>query len=82
MINVIPKPVKCEEQYGEFIINSSTSIYADDSLAYARDRLIDIIEQTCGYRLNVMIAQPPIYASMLIERLKMRGMKLTVILIG
>ncbi|MDD4121196.1 MAG: beta-N-acetylhexosaminidase [Clostridia bacterium] len=56
MINVIPKPVKCEEKYGEFIINSSTSVYADDSLGYARDRLIDIIEQTCGYRLNVVVS--------------------------
>lgn len=52
MINLIPKPVFCEEQYGEFIINQDTTVYADDFLKYARDRFLDIIEETCGYRLN------------------------------
>lgn len=54
MINLIPKPVFCEEKYGEFLLNSETTVYAEDSLAYARDRLIDIVESSCSYRLNVV----------------------------
>lgn len=57
MLNLIPKPSFSEDRYGEFVINSATTIYADDQLSYARDVLIKIIEGACGFKLNVIVGK-------------------------
>ena len=40
MLNLIPLPYKSEDKYGEFIINSSTSVYADHELAKAAEAFV------------------------------------------
>ncbi len=56
MVNIIPKPAKSEERYGDFVIDINTTIYAEDSLAFARDKFVETVESVCGYRLNVILS--------------------------
>ena len=57
MLNVIPRPAYAEEKFGEFVINSDTTVYADDQLAYARDALLNCVEKACGYRMQVVVSR-------------------------
>ncbi|MBQ4072297.1 MAG: beta-N-acetylhexosaminidase [Clostridia bacterium] len=57
MLNLIPKPKFQEERFGEFVINSETTLYADDNLTYARDVLNTFIEGACGYKLPVVVSK-------------------------
>lgn len=57
MLNVIPKPAYAEEKFGEFVINSDTTVYADEQLAFARDVLSAIVERACGFRLPVVASK-------------------------
>ena len=57
MLNVIPRPAYAEEKFGEFVINSDTTVYADDQLAYARDALLNCVEKACGYRIQVVVSR-------------------------
>lgn len=55
MIHVIPLPYLYEEKYGEFILNSSTSVYADERLSGILTVFGGIIEKSCGYKLEAVI---------------------------
>lgn len=57
MINIIPRPQFAEERLGEFTVTRDTTVYADDRLAFARDRLIDAVENACGFRLHVAVTK-------------------------
>lgn len=57
MLNLIPQPYKSEEKYGEFVINNSTTVYADAELVKAKDLLISLIEKVCGYKIHNVISK-------------------------
>ncbi len=57
MLNLIPKAKIQEERFGEFVINSDTTLYADDSLINAREILNSFVEETCGYKLPVVVSK-------------------------
>lgn len=57
MLNIIPKPAYAEERFGEFIINSDTTVYADGQLTNARDALLSVVEGVCGFRLPVVASK-------------------------
>ena len=57
MLNLIPKPKFAEEKFGEFVINSGTTLYADDSLTHARDVFNNLMEDVCGYKLPIVITK-------------------------
>ncbi|NCC43361.1 MAG: hypothetical protein EOM18_07195, partial [Clostridia bacterium] len=57
MLNLIPLPYKSEEKYGEFVINSSTSVYADTELVKAKDVFVSLIEEICGYKIHTVISK-------------------------
>lgn len=57
MLNIIPKPAYAEEKFGEFIINSDTTVYADASLTFARDVLVAMVESVCGFKLPVVASK-------------------------
>lgn len=57
MLNLIPKAKFAEERFGEFVINSDTTLYADDSLIFARDFLNSFVESACGYKLPVVVSK-------------------------
>ena len=57
MINIIPRPRFVEEHLGEFNVTRDTTVYADDRLVFARDKLIDAVESACGFRLHVAVTK-------------------------
>ena len=57
MLNLIPRPKFQEEKFGEFVINADTTLYADDSLTGARDVLNSFVENTCGYKLPIVVSK-------------------------
>lgn len=57
MLNLIPLPYKSEDKYGEFIINSSTSVYADHELAKAAEVFVSLVEKVCGYRIHTVLSK-------------------------
>ncbi len=57
MLNLIPLPYKSEEKYGEFVINNSTTVYADAELARAKDLFISLIEKVCGYKIHNVLSK-------------------------
>ena len=57
MINIIPRPQFVEEHLGEFNVTRDTTVYADDRLVFARDKLIDAVENACGFRLHVAVTK-------------------------
>ncbi|MFA5449670.1 MAG: beta-N-acetylhexosaminidase [Clostridia bacterium] len=57
MPNIIPLPKKYEERYGEFIINSATTIYSDAELEGAQSVFIQIVANACGYTLNTVVSK-------------------------
>jgi len=57
MLNLIPLPYKSEEKYGEFVINNSTSVYADTELVKAKDLLIALIDKICGYKIHNVLSK-------------------------
>lgn len=57
MINIIPRPRFVEERLGEFNVTRDTTVYADDRLVFARDKLIDAVESACGFRLHVAVTK-------------------------
>ncbi|MBO5776746.1 MAG: beta-N-acetylhexosaminidase, partial [Clostridia bacterium] len=57
MLNLIPKPKYFEEKFGEFVINSEKTIFADDCLVYAREVFCNFIESTCGFKPQVVVSR-------------------------
>ncbi len=57
MLNLIPQPKFYEEKFGEFVINSDTTLFADDNLISARDALNAFVEFACGYKLPVVASK-------------------------
>ena len=56
MIHLIPRPAFYEEKYGEFVLNSTTAVYADPPLEAARDYFVQSIEKACGIRPAVVVS--------------------------
>lgn len=57
MINLIPIPKYYKERFGEFILNSDTTVYADEQLNFARDFLVSLTERTCGYKPHIVVSK-------------------------
>ncbi len=57
MLNLIPQPKHYEEKFGEFVINSDTTLFSDDNLTYARDAFNSFVEFACGYKLPVVVSR-------------------------
>ena len=57
MLNLIPKPKYYEEKFGEFVINSEKTVFADDNLVYAREVFCSFIESVCGFKPQVVVSR-------------------------
>lgn len=53
MINLIPKPAKYKNRYGEFFIKKDSKIYVEKRVESVAEKFNEIVEKSCGYRLEL-----------------------------
>lgn len=76
MIHLIPRPAFYEEKYGEFVLNSTTAVYADPPLEAARDYFVQSIEKACGIRPAVVVSDKAAIRFLYDVRLPKEGYRL------
>ncbi|MFI3229207.1 MAG: beta-N-acetylhexosaminidase [Bacillota bacterium] len=76
MLQLIPKPSKYIEGYGDFIISDRTQIYADEELMHCKQMLVNIVEDICKYTLQDVVKSKADISFLFDAHLSMEGYRI------